>query len=117
MDDFKTDRLQSLLESAYDELTEVALVTRKIYKSRSFKLTKEAREFLGKKRSTLEELAELWLPLWNSQGRVLANGFLVRVPEPEATLLHIHGEVDIYTLCEHMGLLFIDETAACTEKP
>jgi hypothetical protein len=117
MDEFKTDTLQLLLESAYDQLTETAHITRKIYKARSFKLTKEAREFLGKKRSTLEELAELWLPLWNSQGRVSANGFLVRVPEPEATLLHIHEEVDIYTLCQHIGLLFIDETAACTEKP
>lgn len=107
-EEFTTDRLQSLLERAYDDLTVAALSTRKIYKATSYKLTKEAREFFGKKRSTLEEIAELWLPAWNSEGRLSANGFLVRVPEPEASLLRItKEEIDIYELCDHIDNLFI----------
>ena len=117
-DTFTTKPLQKLLESLYDDLTEAAISAKTIYKqakqptdlfTHQFKLKKAARAILGRKYASMEELIDLWLPQWKSEGRLSANGYLVRVGE-EAELLGLRkdSEHDVYSFANYLTRLFED---------
>lgn len=112
-----TKPLQDLLERLYDDLTDAAINAKRIYKqsrkptdlfTHSFKLTSAAREVLEKKYASMEELLELWLPRWKSEGRLSANGYWIRLGKEEAELLGLQEEFecDVYTFANHLTRLF-----------
>lgn len=118
-DTFTTSSLQDLLEHLYDDLTEAAISAKAIYKqakqptdlfTHSFKLKKSVRHVLGKRYASMEELIDLWLPRWKSEGRLSANGYLVRVGKEEAKLLGLRedSEHDVYSFANHLTRLFED---------
>jgi len=98
-----------LLEKMYDDLTDAASRSHRIYKSlQDKKLTPEAREILGKKRVSIQELLDLWIPIWKAENRLSANGDVVQVSAVEAKLLKFQPDekVCVYRLCDHILLLF-----------
>ena len=118
-DTFTTKPFQTLLECLYDDLTESAISAKAIYKqakqstdlfTHQFKLKKSARAMLGMKYASMEELLDLWLPRWKSEGRLSANGYLVRVGKEEAELLGLRkdSEHDVYSFANHLTRLFED---------
>lgn len=118
--DFSTKRLQELLESMYDDLTDAAILAKKIYYASKvpndyftypFRLNDKARRFFGVKRLSLESIVNQWLPRWKQEGRLNANGSQIRLGEVEAHLLGFESEevVNVYELCGRLGEFFIDE--------
>lgn len=114
---FSTKPLQKLLEHLYDDLTDAAISAKTIYKeakkptdlfTHTFKLTRAARSVLEMKYASMEEILDLWLPRWKSEGRLSANGYWVRVGREEAELLGFQAESehDVYTLANHLTRLF-----------
>ena len=110
-------KMEQLLEQLYDELTEAAHSTNRIYKAakepedyftHSWKLCRPLRTSLGTKRISLEDLLKLWIPKWKSEGRLQANPIRVQLLKEEAELLGLPKakEVDIYELFRLMMGLF-----------
>lgn len=114
---FDTTRLQSILATLYDDLTEsvnkVRLLRKKVRTSVPLNherdLTKEAAKIFKRKRGTIKDLVDFWLPLWKDENRITKNGRIVRLGE-EAPLLGLEPEreVDIYDLYNLLDGLFID---------
>jgi hypothetical protein len=116
---FNTKPLQTLLEKMYDELTDCAISSKKIYYAAKepqdyftyeFKLKPAARKALGVKRISLEKLLAQWTPIWKRENRLNINGSVVRLGK-EAELLGLEPEVevDVYEVCSRAGGLF-DQT-------
>jgi hypothetical protein len=116
-EDFNTKSLQKLLESMYDELTDCAIASKKIYYAakepqdyftHEFKLKPAARKLLGVKRISLEKLLARWTPIWKREGRLNFNGSLVRLGKEEADLLGFQPEetLDVYEVCAKAGGVF-----------
>ena len=106
--------MQQLLERLYDELTDTARSTNRIYKiakkpqnyfTYAWKLKKNLQSFAETKKMSLEQLLKLWIPKWKSEGR-LKNG-LVELTDQESRLLGLEEAkvVDVNELfCLMMGL-------------
>lgn len=118
-------KMEQLLEQLYDELTEVAHSTNRIYKAAKepenyfthpWKLHRPLRTSLGTKRISLEELLKLWIPKWKSEGRLQANPIRVQLLKEEAELLGLPKakELDIYELFRLMMGLF--ETSSSSKN-
>jgi hypothetical protein len=117
-DTFTTKPLQDLLERLYDDLTDAAISAKTIYKqakqptdlfTHSFKLTRAARVVLERKYASMEDIINLWLPRWKSEGRLSANGYWIRLGK-EAELLGFapESEHDVYRIASHLTRLFED---------
>jgi hypothetical protein len=117
--DFSTKRLQDLLETMYDDLTDAAILAKKIYYASKvprdffthpFRLHESARRLLGVKRISLEELLKLWIPRWKREGRLNANGSRVRLGKEEAQLVGYEPEeeVSVYDLCSRISDIFVE---------
>jgi hypothetical protein len=107
-----TKKLQALLESLYDDLTDCAIDMQelaKVFKIEAYQkkrpLTQIAQEVLPFKEASLKELLEFWMPLWKEEGRI--NGRQVRLGA-EGILLGFDEESvqDIYDVCKRVILLF-----------
>ena len=125
--------MEALLEQLYDDLTETALSTNRIYKEAkipqnyftySWKLKRSLRNtklFLGIKRFSLEQLLQLWIPKWKSEGRLKVKqsgqsgqsghsgqSITIELNQQESELLGLRGakEVNIYELFSLMIGLF-----------
>ena len=105
-------KLQSLLESLYDDLTDCAIEMQelaKVFKVEAYQkkrpLTKIAQEVLPFKEASLKELLEFWMPLWKDEGRI--NGRQIRLGA-EAILMGFDEESvqDVYDVCKRMICLF-----------
>jgi hypothetical protein len=111
----ETDKLQSLLHSLYDDLTDSAKQSQKLAKSlrehsyrKKRRLTPEAAEIFEMRSASIRDIVNFWLPLWTDEKRVLNSGRTIRLGE-EAPLLGEapETELDIYDLCKRMYSLFI----------
>jgi hypothetical protein len=111
----KGSKMQEMLEGLYDELTEAARSTNRIYKSakepqdyftHEFKLKHEARPTFGKKYISLEEVLKLWIPKWKSEERLKYNPTRVLLNKEEGRILETEaGEVLLpYLYCIMMNL-------------
>jgi len=113
----RMSKMQELLEQLYDDITEAAHSSNRIYKTakephdyftHSWKLRHSLREPLGTKRISLEELLKLWIPKWKSERRIhFAPRITISLTKEEAKLLDLAEpkEVDIYELfCLMMGM-------------
>jgi hypothetical protein len=114
---FSTKPLQKLLESMYEELTDCAIASKKIYYASKepqdyfthpFKLSPAAKKRLGVKRISLEKLLETWIPTWKRECRMNHNGSRIRLGKEEANLLGFQPEeeVDVYEVCAKAAQLF-----------
>ena len=108
-----TTRLQYLLETLYDDLTDCAIDMQqlaKVFKVEHYHkkrlLTEKAQEVLPFKESSLKELLEFWMPLWKEEGRI--NGRQIRLGA-EGILLGFDEETlqDVYDVCKRMNRLFV----------
>jgi hypothetical protein len=101
----------------YDELTDCAIASKKIYYAakepqdyftHDFKLKPAAQAALGVKRMSLEKLVNLWTIVWRREGRLNADGSVVRLGKDEAALLGYQPEeeVSVYDLCVRAWELF-----------
>ena len=121
MEDEDYSDLMKGLRKLYVELTGAAVRAHCLYKlvkesdrgSKDFfkhpwKLIPSAREVIGKKRISVEELLALWTPEWKAEGRLSANGSTVKLPAKHAELLKLAPETDInvYELSNHICTLF-----------
>ena len=111
---FNTKRLQKVLESLYDDLTD------SIYKMKSLRkkskairssltvreLKKESQEIFNMTDASAKDIIDFWLPLWKDEGRI--SGRFIRLGE-EAALLGLEPEkkVDLYDLYDSLDCLFI----------
>jgi hypothetical protein len=111
----KEQKMQELLESLYDDLTEAARSTNRIYKaakepqdyfSHEFKLRHDVRDVFGKKYISLEEVLKLWIPRWKREGRLKYNPTRVLLNKEEGRILETEaGEVLLpYLYCIMMNL-------------
>ena len=109
--------MEQLLEQLYDDLTEVAHSTNRIYKAAKdpqdyfthpWKLRHDVRGILGTKRISLEELLKLWIPKWKSEGRLRTRPVSLKLTKEEAEMFMLYEakEVDIYELFRSMMGLF-----------
>ena len=122
--------MERLLEQLYDDLTEAARSTNRIYKAaklpqdyftHSWKVRKVRKVRKGHKgcedippllqahlRLSLEGLLKLWIPKWKSEGRLKSGGEVVELTDQESRLLGLSEakEVDIYELFRLMMGLF-----------
>ena len=111
---FNTKRLQNILDTLYDDLTDSIYRVKALRKkSKSIRssltvreLTKEAQEIFNMTEASAKDIIDFWLPLWKDEGRVI--GRYVRLGD-EAGLLGLKPEkkVDIYDLYDHLNCLFI----------
>jgi len=107
-----TQRLQELLTSIYDELTDCAIDMRelaKVFKDPYRKkrpLSERAQEVLPFKEASVKDLLDFWMPLWKEEGRI--NGRHIRLGA-EAILLGFDEESvqDLYDVCKRMNYLFM----------
>ena len=109
--------MQELLESLYDDLTEAARSTNRIYKAakephnyftHEFKLRHDLRELFGKKYISLEQVLKLWIPRWKSEGRLRYGPTRVLLNEEEARILETKaGEVLLPDLYSRMMGFFL----------
>ena len=112
--------MQKLLEQLYDELTDAARSTNRIYKAAkipqdyftyAWKLKHHLRDRLGTKRISLEQLLQLCIPKWKSEGRLKVRSstdLSILLNEQEAELLGLGGsrQIDIYELFRLMMGMF-----------
>lgn len=115
--EFTTKPLRRMLNAMYDELTDCAIASKKIYYeakepqdyfTHEFKLKPKARKILGVKRISLVKLLAMWTPIWKREGRLNHNGSSIRLGREEAELLgfQLDEEIDVYELCARAGELF-----------
>ena len=112
-DESITEPMQLLLQKMYVDLTDAAISANRIYKATQTPFTQvhrlgpKAREALGKKRASTEEILKDWIAEWKAEGRLSANGLYVKVSKAQAELLGIdETTLDIYDVCAHIGALF-----------
>jgi len=106
-----TQRLQELLTTIYDELTDCAIDMRelaKVFKDPYRKkriLSERAQQVLPFKEASVKNLLDFWMPLWKEEGRI--NGRYIRLGA-EAILLGFDEESvqDLYDVCKRMNWLF-----------
>jgi hypothetical protein len=111
--------LSAKLEKLYDELTDLTSRTYRIYKiakqmrkedlySTPFTLKPSAAKYFEKEKMSVEEILNLWIPVWKSEDRLGVSGKTIRLPQKEATLLHMSAEepVNVYDLCKRIVTLF-----------
>jgi len=116
--------MEELLEQLYDDLTEAARSTNRIYKAaklpqdyftHSWKVRKVRKDredipplLQGSLRLSLEGLLKLWVPKWKSEGRLKSGGEAVELTDQESRLLGLREAkvVDIYELFSLMMGLF-----------
>lgn len=116
--------MEGLLEQLYDDLTEAARSTNRIYKAaklpqdyfthtwkvRKVRKVREDTSTLlqAHLRLSLEGLLKLWIPKWKSEGRLKSGGEVVELTDQESRLLGLSEakEVDIYELFRLMMGLF-----------
>jgi hypothetical protein len=116
MDEGESSTLVKGLEKLYVDLTGAAISSNRIYKAaksqdfytRAWKLKPAAREALGTKRASVEELLATWLPQWKAEGRLSANGSTVCVAPEQADLLGIkpNSKINVYDLSNRICDLF-----------
>lgn len=117
MDEGDSSTLVKGLEKLYVDLTGAAISSNRIYKAakkpqdfftHAWKLKPAAREVLGKKRASVEELLAAWLPEWKAEGRLSANGSTVCVAPAQAELLGIkpNSKINVYDLSNKICSLF-----------
>jgi hypothetical protein len=91
----RTYKMEELLQELYNELTEAAHSTNRIYKAAKepedyfthpWKVPQSLRTALGTKRISLEELLKLWIPKWKSEGRLQTNPITLQLSDEEAEL-------------------------------
>jgi len=113
----KGSKMQQMLENLYDELSEAARLTNRIYKAakepqdyftHEFKLKQEARPTFGKKYISLEQILKVWIPKWKSEGRLKYNPPTLEINEEEARIFDTKkGIVQLPQLYSLMMSLFV----------
>jgi hypothetical protein len=109
--------MEKMLETLYDDLTEAARSTNRIYKAakepqdyftHEFKLKHGVRDVFGKKYISLEQLLKLLIPKWKSEGRLKYNPTRVLLNEEEAKTFETKvAEVELSDLYCIMMNLFL----------
>jgi len=98
----------------YVDLTDAVVSANRIYKAskdpftHDWRLTQDAAEAFGKKRASMEDILRVWITEWKNEGRLSANGLVVKVSKGQAGLLGLVPDTvtDIYDVCGRMGCLF-----------